>query len=132
MNVKHLSSTLAVLLALGGAPALAQDGKLPLKTVEDIPLAGRPTRLDYQSLDECDAVHGTIVIPELGRCYASATGKNEIVSIDEKTLKITARIPGGVYPDGMAFDPNTKKLYVSDENGATETVIDTATQKRVA
>ncbi len=83
-------------------------------------------------IPDVDAVHGVLVVPELGRCYASATGRNEIVSIDEKTLKITDRIPGGDYPDGMAYDPVTKKLYVSDESGKTETVIDTKTQKRVA
>jgi DNA-binding beta-propeller fold protein YncE len=139
------------------------EDRLPLKALNDVPLSGRPNRLDYQSFDEkthllfiahlgdgvvhvfdtekgsivadipdVDAVHGVLVVPELGRCYASATGRNEIVSIDEKTLKVTDRIHGGDYPDGMAYDPVTKKLYVSDENGKTETVIDTKTQKRVA
>ncbi|MGE5625249.1 MAG: YncE family protein [Bacillota bacterium] len=77
-------------------------------------------------------VHGVLVVPELDRVYASATRTDEVVVIDEKTLKITARIPGGVYPDGMAYVPAVHKLYVSDETGATETVIDTATQARVA
>jgi DNA-binding beta-propeller fold protein YncE len=77
-------------------------------------------------------VHGVLAIPELGRVYASATGTNEIVAIDETSLKIMARMPGGVYPDGMAFVPHLHKLYVSDEFGKTDTVIDTATNTRVA
>jgi YVTN family beta-propeller protein len=77
-------------------------------------------------------VHGVLVIPELGRVYASATGTNEVVAIDEETLKVTARAPGGVYPDGMAYAPDVKKLYVSDEHGGTDTVIDVRTNTRVA
>jgi YVTN family beta-propeller protein len=76
--------------------------------------------------------HGVLVVPELGRAYASATGTNEIVVIDEQTLKEVARITGGVYPDGIAYAPEVRKLYVSDESGRTETVIDTQANKRIA
>jgi YVTN family beta-propeller protein len=76
--------------------------------------------------------HGVLVVPELGRAYASATGTNEIVVIDEQTLKEVARVPGGVYPDGIAYAPEVRKLYVSDESGRTETVIDAQANKRVA
>jgi DNA-binding beta-propeller fold protein YncE len=62
---------------------------------------------------------------------ASATGTNEVVAIDEKTLKVAARMPGGAYPDGMAYAPDVHKLYVSDETGKTETVIDVSTNRRV-
>jgi DNA-binding beta-propeller fold protein YncE len=75
-------------------------------------------------------VHGVLVVPELSRVYASATGTKEVVAIDEATLRITARVPGGVYPDGMAYAPDTRKLYVSDETGGTETVIDTRSNRR--
>lgn len=77
-------------------------------------------------------VHGVLVIPELGRVYASATGTNEVVAIDEGSLNAMARIPAGVYPDGMAYAPDVHKLYVSDEHGATDTVIDVRTNQRVA
>ena len=76
-------------------------------------------------------VHGVLVVPELGRVYASATQSNEVVAIDEKNLKVTARIAGGVYPDGMAYAPEVHRLFVSDEVGTTETVIDTQTNKRI-
>ncbi len=76
-------------------------------------------------------VHGVLAIPELGTVYASATGVNEVVAIDEETLKVTARVAGGVYPDGMAYAPEVHKLYVSDEHGSTDTVIDVRTNTRV-
>src|SRR5215469_4177891 len=77
-------------------------------------------------------VHGVLAIPELSTFYASATGTNEVVAISEETLKVTARASGGVYPDGMAYAPEVHKLYVSDEHGDTETVIDVRTNTRVA
>lgn len=77
-------------------------------------------------------VHGVLVVPELDRVYASATQTDEVVAIDEHSMKIVARMPGGHYPDGMAYAPAQHKLYVSDETGATETVIDTIDNTRVA
>jgi YVTN family beta-propeller protein len=77
-------------------------------------------------------VHGVLVVPELARAYASATGTNEVVVIDEATLTVTARAPGGVYPDGIAYDPRNQRIFVSDEHGKTVTAIDTKTNKRLA
>jgi DNA-binding beta-propeller fold protein YncE len=55
-----------------------------------------------------------------------------VVAIDPKTLTVTARVPAGDYPDGMAYAPDVHKLYVSDEHGGTDTVIDVRTHARVA
>jgi YVTN family beta-propeller protein len=77
-------------------------------------------------------VHGVLVVPELHRVYVSATGTNEVVAIDERTLNVTARTPGGVYPDGIAYDPRTQRIFVSDERGRTVTVIDAKDNKRIA
>ena len=77
-------------------------------------------------------VHGVLAIPTLGRVYASATGTDEVVAIDEATLQVIARMPGGDYPDGLAYSPETHKVYVSDEHGGTDTVVDVLTNKRVA
>jgi DNA-binding beta-propeller fold protein YncE len=85
-----------------------------------------------KTIENLNDVHGVLAVPSQHMVYASATGTNEIAAIDEGTLEVVARIPGGVYPDGMAFDPHTQRLFVSDERGRTETVIDTRSHKRVA
>jgi DNA-binding beta-propeller fold protein YncE len=90
------------------------------------------TKAVVATIDGIGDVHGTLVVPELDRVYASATKTNEIVAIDAATLKITVRIPAGIYPDGMAYAPEVHKLYVSDEHGKTETVIDAQSNKRIA
>jgi YVTN family beta-propeller protein len=76
--------------------------------------------------------HGVLAVPGLERVYAAATGTNEIAVIDEKSLKVITRIPGGVYPDGMAYASQAHKLYVSNQAGRTETVIDVRTNRRIA
>lgn len=77
-------------------------------------------------------VHGVLALAELGRVYASATGENQVKVIDEHTLQVIASIPAGDYPDGMAYDPLSHHLFVSDETGGTETVIDVRIEQRVA
>lgn len=77
------------------------------------------------------SVHGVIAVPQLHRVYASATGTNQVAVIDEDGLRVIARTEGGDYPDGLAYDPDTNKVFVSDENGGTDTVIDANTNQRV-
>src|SRR5882762_6195297 len=77
-------------------------------------------------------VHGVLAVPELHRVFASATGTNDLVAIDDGTLQIQARIPAGDYPDGIAYASKEKKLYVSDLHGKTDTVIDPVNNRVVA
>lgn len=143
-----ICAVLFTMLSPAGAAAA------PLRILRDVPLPGPASRFDYASLDEPRArlyiahlgagtvlaidtnsfrvseirdvaqVHGVLAIPALGRVYASATGTNEVVAIEEATNRIIARMPGGQYPDGLAYDPVTRRVFVSDEAGGTDTVID--------
>jgi len=72
-------------------------------------------------------VHGVRAVPELGRVFASATGTNEVVAIDESTGAVVGRTPTGRFPDGLAHDPGTQRVFVSDKDGGTETVVDART-----
>ena len=76
-------------------------------------------------------VHGVLAVPELHRVYASATGTNELVVIDDQSLAIVARAPAGDYPDGVAFASKENKIYVSDLRGRADTVIDAKTNQRL-
>jgi len=93
--------------------------------------ASRIDVLDLQTLhvvgqiDGVGSVHGVRVAPDLGRLYASATATNEVLTIDPRPLTVLARTPTGPYPDGIAYDPTDRKVYVSDETGSDETVVDT-------
>lgn len=126
---------------------------LPLHTVARVPLSGPSVRFDYTSLDpgsnrlyiaHMDAsqllvldirtrrivktiaapgVHGVIAVPQLDRVFASATNAREVLTIDAKTNAVIAHAPAGQYPDGLAYDPVERHVFVSDESGGVETVL---------
>jgi len=79
------------------------------------------------NLDGFPRVHGVWAVPELGRVYASATGEHKVAVVDMDSLKTVAK-PGPVeYPDGIAYAPGPKRVFVSDEHGDADAVIDTTT-----
>lgn len=82
-----------------------------------------------KDIDGISNIHGVIAVPELHRIFASATGRNEVVVIDEKTLQLIARVPVGDYPDGLAYAPVQKRIFVSDEHGKTVSVVDAENDK---
>jgi DNA-binding beta-propeller fold protein YncE len=142
------------LLALP-APVRAA-ASLPLREVARVPLSGPAVRFDYTSFDpstkrlwiaHMDAnqllafdvvrrrivktipapgVHGVIAVPAEGRVYVSATNAHEVLTIDARTGTILARAPAGQYPDGLAYDPVERHVFVSDESGGVETVLNAA------
>lgn len=75
-------------------------------------------------------VHGVLVVPALHRVYATATGANMVVRINEDTGQILGRSPTGAYPDGLAYDPANGTIWTTNESGGSETVIDAATGAR--
>jgi len=85
------------------------------------------TRRVVANLDGFDRVHGVWAVPELGRVYASVTGKHEVAVIDAKSLAILSRVKGVAYPDGIAYAPGVRRVFVSDERGRADGVIDATT-----
>jgi len=85
------------------------------------------TRTVAANLDGFARVHGVWAVSELGRIYASVTGDHQVVAVDMKTLQPIARIGPINYPDGLAYAPGPKRVFVSDEHGNADAVIDTAT-----
>lgn len=78
------------------------------------------------------SVHGVWAVPQLGKVYAAVTGGRQVAVVDAGTLRMLAR-PGPIgYPDGIAYDPGTRRVYVSDESAAgREMVIDGTTDRVV-
>lgn len=83
------------------------------------------------NLDGFQRVHGVTVAGPIHRVYASATGRHDVVALDAETLKIVGRAGPIVYPDGLAYAPKQNKVFVSDEHGGVDAVIDAASNKLV-
>lgn len=67
---------------------------------------------------------GVLAVPSHHQVYISAAGAHDVAIVDDRTLEITARVGGIRFPDGIAYAPNADKVFVSDESGGTDVVID--------
>ncbi|HET8524700.1 MAG TPA: hypothetical protein VFL82_15830 [Thermomicrobiales bacterium] len=76
-------------------------------------------------------VTGVLAIPEHHRIYASVTGNHQVVAIDDQRLTVVARIGNITFPDGLAYASTSQQVFVSDESGGGELVIDATTDKAV-
>ena len=151
----------AIGAAVADASTARTASPLPLQEVGRVALSGPPVRFDYTSIDpttntlwvahmnasqllsvnvttrkithtiSAPGVHGVIAVPSLGRVYASATNDHAVLTIDAHTGQVLASAPAGSYPDGLVFDPVEKHVFISDESGGVETVINAA-GKRIA
>jgi DNA-binding beta-propeller fold protein YncE len=69
-------------------------------------------------------VHGVLAVPEIGRVFASATGTNELVTLDASSDQVIARTPTGEFPDGVAYDPPDDLVLVSNKDAGSETLVE--------
>ena len=69
-------------------------------------------------------VHGVLAVALLNRVFATATGDNQIVAIDETSGQVVGRAPTGDYPDGIAYDSRRNAIWTTNETAGTETVVD--------
>jgi len=80
-----------------------------------------------RTIGNLSQVHGVLVVPALHRVYATATGSNTLISLDEDTGAVLNQAPTGDYPDGLAYDPHRNAIWTTNESGGSETVVDAAT-----
>lgn len=83
------------------------------------------------NLDGFKRVHGVIAVPEIDRVFASATGDHQMVALDMNTLKIVGSAGPINYPDGLAYSPAVRRVFVSDEHGGVDAVVDAQTNKLI-
>jgi len=70
---------------------------------------------------------GVWAVPSHHQVYISAAGAHEVAIVDDRTLEIVKRVAGIRFPDGIAYAPNADKVFVSDESGGADMVIDAKT-----
>jgi DNA-binding beta-propeller fold protein YncE len=98
--------------------------------------AGRLVVFDLDSsrvlreVDGLPRVTGVWSVPAHHHVYASAAGAHEIAVIDDRSFEIVARVGGIRFPDGIAYAREADKVFVSDESGESDVVIDAATLRK--
>src|SRR5205085_1233813 len=95
-------SILLTVLTILPAVACGQQAKLPLKTVVDIPLSGRASRLDYQSFD-----------PASGRLYIAHLGDDMLTVFDTASQKVIGDVGDVKHVHGVLAVPELHRVYAS-------------------
>ncbi|MGH9884832.1 MAG: YncE family protein [bacterium] len=75
------------------------------------------------------SVHGVVAAPALHLVFATATAEKTLALIDDQTFQVKSRVPAGEYPNGLAFDPATEEVFVSNNKGRGVAVVDVKTAK---
>jgi YVTN family beta-propeller protein len=77
------------------------------------------------------SVHGLSLARDMGRLYAAATGASQVAVIDVASSRVVDRVPAGGMPDGVVYVAEAARVFVSDEAGPGDVVIDARTNTRL-
>lgn len=69
-------------------------------------------------------IHGIALAPEFNRGFISDGGANQLVVFDLKTLEKTGAVAAGTNPDGIIYDPATKRVFAFNGRSASATAVD--------
>jgi YVTN family beta-propeller protein len=109
-------------LFLSATTAAAGDAApLPLKQVADVPLSGKPTRLDYQSLD-----------PTTHLLFIAHLGDGVVHVVNTETGKVVADIANVAQVHGVLAVPELGRAYATATGSKEVVAIDEKTLKVIA
>jgi YVTN family beta-propeller protein len=72
-------------------------------------------------------IHGIAVADDLNRGYISDGGDDVVVIFDLKTHSVLQKAPAGKNPDGILYDPYSKRVFAFNGRSNDVTAIDAAT-----
>jgi DNA-binding beta-propeller fold protein YncE len=102
------SLSAAGLFAVTAAVLSAQpDRGAPLRLVQTIPLSGVEGRIDHMAVDA-----------QGQRLFVAALGNNTLEVVDLKAGRAASHLAGLSEPQGVAFAPETNRLFVANGEGA--------------
>jgi DNA-binding beta-propeller fold protein YncE len=85
-----------------------------------------------QEIAGLPSVHGVVAAPEQHLVFATATAEKTLALIDDRTFQVQSRVPAGEYPNGLAYDPNTGRVFVSNNKGIGVGIVDVRTGRAQA
>jgi DNA-binding beta-propeller fold protein YncE len=69
-------------------------------------------------------VHGIALAPEFNHGFISDGGANQVVVFDMKTLAKVGEVAAGMNPDGIIYDPESKRVFAFNGRSASATAVD--------
>lgn len=75
-------------------------------------------------IDGLKLVHGIALAPEFNRGFISDGAANQVVVFDLTTLAKVGEVGAGMNPDGIIYDPATKRVFAFNGRSGSATVVD--------
>lgn len=111
----------AALISIGAVSAAPSASGAVLVSVADVPLPGRTTRLDYESLD-----------PDRHLLFIAHLGDSAVVVFDTKEQRVVMQVPAISQVHGVLAIPELGRVYASATGTNEVVVIDEGTLKITA
>jgi len=83
-------------------------------------------------IPDAPGVHGIALAPELGRGFISCGQADKALIFDLGSLEILGEVKTGANPDGILYDPATKRVLASNADSGDMTVFDAVTGNPLA
>lgn len=77
-------------------------------------------------IPDTPGAHEVAVAGPAGKGFATSGTNNSVVVFDAKTLAVTGKIAVGTRPDGILYDPVSKRVFTFNAGSKDSTVIDAA------
>ena len=122
-------------ISLGGAggwdylSADSQNRRLYVSHGTEVIVVDLDTQKPAGKLSGFQGVHGIAIADDLGLGFVSDGRSNQVVSFDLKTLMIKEKIATGKNPDGILYDPFSKRVFSFNGGSGDATAIDAQTGK---
>lgn len=87
------------------------------------------SRKVIHEVPDLPSVHGVVAAPALHLVFATATADKTLALIDDQTFEVKSRVAAGEYPNGLAVDATSEKVFVSNNKGAGVAVVDVKAAK---
>lgn len=89
------------------------------------------TRKIAGKIDGLKGVHGIAIANDLGKGFITSGGDSTVVIFDLKTLKTLGSVKTGTNPDGVVYEPKSKRVLSFNGRSNDATVIDAVAGKSV-
>jgi len=75
-------------------------------------------------VDGIDGAHGTAIVPELKRGFATSGKNNKLIVFDLDSLRMTKEVETGVGPDAVLYVSSIGEVWTMNHRGGTITCVD--------
>jgi hypothetical protein len=102
----------------------AQNRRLYISHGGEVVVADLDSRKQVGRISGMNRIHGIAIADDLGLGFISDGGNNEVVVFRLKDLSVEKKLKAGTNPDGIVYDPFSKRVFAFNGRSQDATAID--------